>query len=214
VSAEVDMRERYASCTTYEDSGTCTLVLVGADGQRRQGNVLRFKTLFDRATGAFRFDLDTAGVRAVVWRTAGGPVRDWSTFARRVANRSLEHAVRRYASLSYRTAGLIPAMLVPDEVSRIDASRGWTYARETKLPDGYMLSTDDDARTAWLDPSFTLRRMSIRDLSVMTDYATTPTTRKVTTVTATILYTPSFDAPLEAARFWFEQPPGNSGASG
>jgi hypothetical protein len=214
MTVEAAMRARYASCATYEDHGTCTLANYGEDGtESRRTGVFRFKTLFARATGAFRFECgDHRAPWVVLWRTAAGPVRVWSVIKERVEEHSLERAVMRHASRSHRTAGVVSSMLVPTEIARFDATPGWAYEREeedrSEEEPLWRLSVGDTlvARVAWVDRSFALRKLSIRDQSVCVDYETKPCTRRSTTVEATILYMPTFDQPIDMGRFRFAPP--------
>lgn len=52
------MQARYATCASYEDRGTSVTVSTYEDGQPPRSETLTFSTLFDRATGAFRFEYE------------------------------------------------------------------------------------------------------------------------------------------------------------
>jgi hypothetical protein len=65
------MASQYAVSFTYRDEGQA----------RYAGRIWSFKTLFDRPTSKFKFEytISARNVHDVLWRTAPGDVRIWST---------------------------------------------------------------------------------------------------------------------------------------
>jgi hypothetical protein len=75
------MAERYATCSSYEDSGTLIDIRIDRDGSRHFARRLTFSTVFDRATGAFafRYSIDERP-RGALWRSSMGPAHLWAAY--------------------------------------------------------------------------------------------------------------------------------------
>jgi hypothetical protein len=107
---------------------------------------------------------------------------------------------------------VVPALLVPDEISRIDAGAIWSYEHEHEHHENgeprWQLSVGNAevGRTASVDSSFTLRKLRLRDRSLAIDYEERPPVRRSTTIETILVYEPSFDEPLDTDRFRFVAP--------
>lgn len=103
---------RYATCATYADRGTSTSLHVYDDGREPMTRKLSFSTLFDRASGAFRFEYEEPSSHAVIWRARAGDAQMWWTVDQKVRSESMFLAIAARTGVSSGTAVTVPSLLL------------------------------------------------------------------------------------------------------
>ncbi len=113
------MYQRYLTARTYEDQGTLVDVFRPDDGSEPSTTRMTFSTLFDRATGSFRFeymerhDRFFRPQRHVIWRAGSGRASMWWTIrAQDVESADLDAGLAAMAGVSRGTSRTVPSMLL------------------------------------------------------------------------------------------------------
>jgi hypothetical protein len=187
------MASQYAVSFTYSDEGQATYA----------GRIWSFKTLFDRPTSKFKFEFTISGrnVHDVLWRTAPGDVRIWSTVTGQVELKPMNMAAPW--SVIAGGSGWVIRLLMPEEGGGFSlSSNNWVDSAlpEEEMVDGhacYKISghypqPPDDTLSVWIDKeTFLLRKF-------------------VDTRGHTITYnSPQVNVAIDAASFDFQPPAAN-----
>jgi len=151
------MTDKYETSGSYEDEGAVTLTYIpDKEPSKRWTSRVTFATIFDRSSGAFRFDQReeyegfaqservTGSVQATIWRTAPGQAQFWSSRHQQVATMTIEDATAALAwtgEASYRVPMLLfekknlflgptPFMRRPYEQPRMPTLEDFTFRVE------------------------------------------------------------------------------------
>lgn len=115
------MAKTYRTCRSYRDSGVVKTETIYSDGKRTREITTAFATAFVRPD-RFRFEFTTGASpnfrgRYIIWRN-GNDVKKW-WYVRPVVKKpkSLASALGGAAGVSRGTSKLIPALLIPKEVT-------------------------------------------------------------------------------------------------
>lgn len=203
-----EMRARYSNASSYRDRGRVhTTMTLGPD--QVQTNDLEFETAFVRSSGAFYFEYraaDNAGKRrrAVLWRAASGPADSWAT-GDTVRSGTMTETLSSFAGVSHGVSVIVPGMLTEAIIGevltrslRVDGEDQLGAERCVKLAS----SDAKGSMVVWVDKSTNALRRIVRDQAV-----TIPgDASKTYAVRDEIDYWPSFDQPIENARFVFAPP--------
>jgi hypothetical protein len=153
------MTEKYETSGSYEDEGTVSLTSVpDNEPDKRWTSRVKFSTMFDRSTGAFRFDQReeyegfaqgqrVAGTtQAAVWRTGPGQAQLWSSNDQRAVTLAVEGATAELAwagEASFRVPMLLfqkknlflgptPFMRGPHDRARLPTLEDFTFRVEAE----------------------------------------------------------------------------------
>jgi len=186
------MARVYAQSETYRDEGKVAY---------RDGRVWSFTTVFQRPT-LFKFEYTGPfpSRHFVLWRTAPGDVRMWSTLKPQGQLKPMAMAIASFTGVSGTSSHTIPVLLMPNEVSGFSLSSDWMAPAppEEALVDGHAcykisghyLTGVDQMLSVWVDKeTFLIRK-------VVDEYQTTT-------------YSPQIDIAIDAALFDFKTPAGN-----
>jgi hypothetical protein len=114
------MKDRYASCKTYQDKGKQTLTMTPDDGTEPSKVSNEFETKFDRARDGFFFRYTKTYARffspsgGAIWREAAGAVRVWTVARGSTSEMELPNAIYALTGVSSGTSRVVPTMLMPD----------------------------------------------------------------------------------------------------
>lgn len=158
---------RYATCSTYEDRGTCVTRSVYEDDRKPSTETLTFATLFDRARRAFRFEYEEpkrwgdGSKRAVIWQPGGDAARLWWNIDHSVRMESLENAIAAQTGVSRGTAAEVPLFLLGGPLrgtyvdEGIEVDGGLELQRFTMRKDDYeqtmFVSVHDDVLRKYVE---------------------------------------------------------------
>ncbi len=112
------MKETYAGCQTYQDTGVVTTTFIQSSGNRIDEKP--FLTAFVRPD-RFRFEYketqSSVEYRYIIWRN-GAEVQSWWDVSPGIkTEESLDMAIAGATGVSSGSAHIIPALLLPDEIS-------------------------------------------------------------------------------------------------
>jgi hypothetical protein len=220
---------RYATCSTYEDRGTCVTLSVYEDGREPSTETLTFATMFDRARRAFRFEYEEPkrwgdGLkRAVIWQPGGGDARLWWNVDHSVRIEPLERAIAAQTEVSSGTAAEVPLLLLgrPLRDTYIDegiqVEDGVHLRKFTRRKDDYdqtmFISVDDDVLRKYVEHAvISTEGVGLPNLDHLSEEerreleAALRTPRRFR-IERTVRYEPRFDHDIDASRFEFVPPP-------
>lgn len=217
---------RYATCSTYEDRGTCVTRSVYEDDREPSTDTLTFATLFDRARRAFRFEYEEprrwgdGSNRAVIWQT-GGDVRLWWNVDHSVRTESLENAIAAQTGVSSGTAAEIPLFLLGRPLrgtytdEGIEVEGGLHLHKFTLRKENYeqtLFVSDDNVLRKYVEHSLiSTEGIGLPNLDDMSEEerreleAALLTPRRFR-VERTVRYEPQFEHDIDSSRFEFVPP--------
>lgn len=159
------MVDKYAACRSYEDSGEVVSVINGRNKSERR---LKFRTMFDRATGGFVFTFaDADGTRGTIWRRPSDPVRSWWTVHPEVVEvPNISIALAQFTAISGGAASEIPSLIFRISTATNSARNFYRDPDESVrgVPCYKIVSSrGSDTSTLWIDKdSLVIRRTEFR----------------------------------------------------
>jgi hypothetical protein len=220
------MQARYATCASYEDRGTSVTISTYEDGQPPRSETLTFSTLFDRSTGAFRFEYERPNEwgptkRAVIWQTNEGPAHLWWTVTGLERVDALERHIAAQTGVSSGTVSTVPPLLLGRPLSSLYEEVG-TEGEGSSLVLSFVHRKGERETTLFVSEDGTLRRYIERDL-ISTEGIGMPNLPNMTEderreieeslrtprrfrIERTVRYEPLFDRQINLARFEFVPP--------
>ena len=215
---------RYATCLTYEDRAEAVTISTYEDGQPPRSETLTFSTLFDRATGAFRFEYEVPNrwgptKRAVIWQVNHGPAHLWWTVTGAQRVDALERHIAAQTGVSSGTVSTVPPLLLGRPLPQPYEAVG---ADDTSLLRSLVHRKGESETTLFVSEDGTLRHYIDRDL-ISTEGIGMPNLPNITDdergeleaalrtprrfrIERTVRYEPVFDQPISPERFEFVPP--------
>lgn len=213
---------RYATCSSYEDTGE--YIRVAQESQLLPKREIHFRTLFERRTGGFAFTFaDADGTSGAIWRRTADPVRWWWSLHPQVLEASnISYPLATFTGITGGVASEIPPLLLQIPL-RTDAQTFYRESDETVqgVPCYILLSRRDGEETRfWIEKStHSVRRVRIRSImdlrrairdGTLAERVPEQMRRSMEAsipfqVEETIDYNSVFDRPMAPATF--EQPP-------
>lgn len=220
------MHARYATCLTYEDRGTSVTISTYEDGQPPRSETLTFSTLFDRATGAFRFEYEQPNrwgptKRAVIWQASHGPAHLWWTVTGLERVDALERHIAAQTGVSSGTVATVPPLLLGRPLSNVYEAVA-TECEASSLVSSFVHRRGESETTLVVAEDGTLRRYIDRAL-ISTEGIGMPNmpnmadderreleealrTPRRFRIERTVRFEPVFDQPIHPGRFEFVPP--------
>jgi len=232
-----EMNKRYLSCRSYEDTGIVSIETHTEGRARPRSYYDTFNTLFDRASGYFRFEYTAASGlqpplhRGAIWRQRPGPAQIWRWLDSRIQNEDLPSAIEDFSAISKETSRDVPAMLL-GLPNGITPGRSEFRIEGTETIGGFLCTKlsarlDDDVIVVWIGTEdHVLRRVFTRDhlqanaedmrfvVGLLPPGVSDADRREFAAQRSrsfvydkTIEYSPVFDRPIDPSRFEFMPPP-------
>ena len=224
-------RARYRSCSTYQDTGTSSGYIQTASESQPIRLNLTFGTIFEKETGALRFEYtrtdegSTEPVRRVMWRRSKGPVSVWGSIGKSVETMDLQAAASTLSGVSRGTVNHVLSRLFgwtdPESESQTVQIDGEEVVRGREC---FRLVSHGPYQNViiWIDEGdYSLRRrfsweyIDPRRLAkklagsfIMSNVLVAELEKSsIQTSEETVEYSPVFDRPIDPERFLFSPPP-------
>ena len=231
-----ELTERYASCRSYEDTGTAVITIRTEGGVATNTFRVTFQTAFDRPSDGFRFEFTETGLSTlpphggVIWRGMPGLARTWLWSSPKIREEGLSTAIQNFSGTSQETSRNVPSLLLGSTTSPF---HDWTFQPDgDEVVDGFACvrlraRRDDDTVVLWVSThDHVLRRVFTHDheqaspedirraMELMPPGLSDEVRARFASMATrpfvyekTIQYTPVFDRPIDHARFEFTPPP-------